>query len=160
MTRGGATRMKGKPPTATLVLVHGTLEVEPPWPEGLLARKGLTMKRDVMMLAGALLAGLVGGVVSSRVLMSTPIFAQKTPQQERVIRAERFELVSKEGKTRAVLGERTLGLSAEDLGLSLTEEEKKEGEKPFPGLFLVDEEGKTRAVFGMRVTGPGLLLLT
>ena len=58
--------MKGRPPTATLVLVHGTLEVEPPWLERLSAKKGVTMKRDVLMLAGAMLAGLVGGARSTQ----------------------------------------------------------------------------------------------
>ena len=42
-----------------------------PWPERLLARKGLTMKRDVMMLAGAMLTGLVGGAVSHQLFTTT-----------------------------------------------------------------------------------------
>src|SRR2546425_245159 len=121
--------MKGRPPTATLVLVHGTLEVEPPWPERLLARKGLKMKRDVLMLAGAMLAGLVGGAVST-LLFTRGVSGYA--QQERVIRAERFELVDENGKLRAVLGE----LVDQNQSPRVGEQEARTS-----GLVLYDKDG-------------------
>jgi len=92
------------------------------------------MKREVLMLAVAMLAGLVGGAVSHQLF------------QEKVLRAERFELVSQDGKTRAVLGERTV------------DDPPPKGRQPFPGLFWVDEDGKTRAVFGVEADRPSLAL--
>lgn len=63
--------------------------------------------RDVLMVLVALVAGLVGGAVSSWVLVSRVMIVQTPPLPAEVIRAERFEVVSKDGKIRAVLGEST-----------------------------------------------------
>ena len=52
----------------------------------------------------ALVAGLVGGVVSSQFYIGQPVFAQKTEQPGKVIIAEEFRLVDKNGKTCATLG--------------------------------------------------------
>lgn len=64
----------------------------------------MNRKEYVLMLTLAVLAGLVGGVVSSRFFMGEPVFAQKTPQHPKVISAEEFRLVDKDGKERAKLG--------------------------------------------------------
>ena len=60
-------------------------------------------KQTVLIVAVALVAGLVGGVVASWFLMGAPVFAQKAPQPEKVLQAEKFELVDQAGKTRAGL---------------------------------------------------------
>src|SRR2546427_8194711 len=68
-----------------------------------------------VLLAVALVSGLLSGVVSSYFMVGWLIAAQKLPPQvveqpphtAKVIQAERFEVVSKDGKIRAVLGEPT-----------------------------------------------------
>src|SRR5713101_9007070 len=68
-----------------------------------------------MFLVVALVAGLLSGVVSSYFMVGWLIAAQKLPPQvveqsphtTKVIQAERFEVVNKDGKIRAILGEPT-----------------------------------------------------
>ena len=109
----------------------------------------MNTKRDVLMVGVALVAGLVGGMVSSWVLTGRPVSAQPTPKQAKVIRAESFEVVDKDGKVRAMfgmgeVGEPVLGLLDKDsephaeLGLV-------QGE---PTLRFADKDGKSRATFG------------
>ena len=71
----------------------------------------------------ALCAGVVGGGVSSQFLAGTPVLAEKTAQEPQVIRAERFEVVDKNGKVRGELGLRSDGV---------------------PVLRLYDEDGAPR----------------
>jgi hypothetical protein len=53
----------------------------------------------------ALIAGLVGGMVSSQFFVKQLVVDKKKPPHEKVIRAEKFEVVDSDGKLRAVLGE-------------------------------------------------------
>jgi hypothetical protein len=50
-----------------------------------------------------ILAGLVGGSITSWLLQSSSAIAQQKKQPERVIKAQAFYLVDKEGKIRASL---------------------------------------------------------
>lgn len=80
----------------------------------------------------AVLSGFVGGAVSNRVLKGTSAFAENPPEQGKVLRAQRFEVVGQDGKLYAILGETTFPHVKEGLRVV--------------GLFLVDgEEGKNLA---------------
>jgi len=57
-----------------------------------------------LMVVLALIAGLVGGAVSSMFFIGEPVFAQKTPQHPKVITAEEFRLLDKDGYLLARLG--------------------------------------------------------
>ncbi len=83
----------------------------------------------------AVFAGLLGGVVSSWLFVGTPVFAQKT-EVAGVIRAERFEVVDKNGKFRAVFY-------------------LWEGE---PSLALFDKNGKNPALLALENGKPLLAL--
>lgn len=87
----------------------------------------MSRSRDALMVMVALVAGLVGGVVSSELLRGTPIFVQKAPQLGKVLQAERFEVVDQAGKTLAALGTAPDGS---------------------PNLTLFDQAGKLRAALG------------
>jgi hypothetical protein len=60
-------------------------------------------KQQAFMVAVALIAGLVGGLVSSLFLSGQPVFAEKKPPHEPVVRAELFELVDEDGNLRGSL---------------------------------------------------------
>src|SRR5262249_16335273 len=62
-----------------------------------------------MTVVLALASGMVGGVVSSQFLTGTPVFAERTPQEMKVIQAEKFEVVDKDGRVRGELGLRSDG---------------------------------------------------
>ena len=64
----------------------------------------MATKQYSLMIAIALIAGLVGGVVSSQFIGGQPAFARKTAYFKKVIEAEELRLVDKNGKTRAFLG--------------------------------------------------------
>ena len=118
----------------------------------------MSRKRDVLMVMVALVAGIIGGAVSSWVFMSRVMVVQTPTLPVEVIRAERFEVVSKDGKIRAVLGEPTQeffkGLS-EQFGLTKEEEKRFEGKSSPLGLFLLDEARKLRASLAMAATPTG-----
>ncbi len=57
----------------------------------------------VITVALALGSGLVGGI-ASQFFTGTPALADKTSQEPQVIRAERFEVVDKNGVVRGELG--------------------------------------------------------
>jgi hypothetical protein len=84
----------------------------------------------------ALIAGLVGGVVSNQFLMGEPYLAEKNGLQEKVIRAERFELVDNNGTLRGILG--IIGYD--------------------PSLMLVDKDGCFRCVLTAAPDGASLFL--
>jgi hypothetical protein len=64
----------------------------------------MSKKQYSLMLVLALVAGLVGGVVSSQFFIGKSAFAEKKAKPQKVIEAQEFRLVDKEGKTRAMLG--------------------------------------------------------
>src|SRR5215510_1620298 len=89
-------------------------------------------------------SGLIGGMGVNWILMGTPVWAQKTCDQASVVRAERFEVVDKDGKLRATLGIGPEGAS----GLVMPD-----------GLVLTDKNGQPRASLGLAADGaPGLML--
>ena len=102
-------------------------------------------KREVLMGGVALVAGIIGGAVSSWVFMSRVMVVRAPTLPAEVIQAERFEAVGKDGKIRAVLGEPTqeffqglikqLGVGGEGIP-SLSSLPS--------GLYLLDAAGKLR----------------
>ena len=63
----------------------------------------MSRKQYGFMILLAIVAGLVGGMLSSQFLMGEPVFAQKTPQAQKVIEAQEFRVVDKDGKSRVRL---------------------------------------------------------
>ena len=63
----------------------------------------MKMRDYALMLTVAMFFGLAGGGVMSWILNSQPVFAQKTEGHEKVIMAEEFRLVNKEGAQLATL---------------------------------------------------------
>jgi hypothetical protein len=63
----------------------------------------MTKKQYSLMLVLALVAGLVGGVVSSQFLLGQPALAEKRAESKRIIEAEEFRLIDREGKHRITL---------------------------------------------------------
>ena len=126
----------------------------------------MNKKQYSLMLVLALVAGLVGGVVSSQFLMGQPAFAEKKSKPLKVVESEEFRLVDKDGKTRAFLGfghspinrgqprfelHGKAGFPLAVLGVSslMTEQERMEGERslrhprrPIFSLVLFNEKGK------------------
>ena len=121
----------------------------------------MNKKQYSLMLVLALVAGLVGGVVSSQFLMGQPAFAEKKAKPQKAIEAEEFRLVDKNGKTRAFLGinkgqprfelhgKRGFPLAVLGLSALMTEQERMEGERslkhprrPKVSLVLRNERGK------------------
>src|SRR5262245_32741615 len=88
----------------------------------------MSNKQYGIVLVVAVVAGLMGGVVSSWFLMGTPVFAQKAPQPLKVVRAEMFELVDKNAIPLARLGLNSSG---------------------GPSLSLLSKDGKSLAVLGL-----------
>ena len=126
----------------------------------------MNKKQYSFMLVLALVAGLVGGVVSSKFLMGQLAFAEKKSNPMKVVESEEFRLVDKNGKTRAFLGfshspthrrqprlelHGKAGVPLAILGVSshMTEQERMEGERslrhprrPIFSLVLFNENGK------------------
>ena len=126
----------------------------------------MNKKQYSLMLVLALVAGLVGGVVSSQFFMGQPAFAEKKSNPMKVVESEEFRLVDKDGKTRAFLGfghspinrgqprfelHGKEGFPLAVLGVSslMTEQERMEGERslrhprrPIVSLVLLNEKGK------------------
>src|SRR3989442_7501235 len=77
-------------------------------------------KQYLLTVVLAVVAGFVGGVGSSWFLMGAPVFAQKTPESAKVIQAEKFEVVDKDGKVRARLNSSGVGIADQDGKLRVT----------------------------------------
>lgn len=95
-------------------------------------------RRDVLMVLVALVAGLVGGAASSWFLMGSLVFAQKAPQSEKVLQAERFEVIDQAEKVRAKFGMLPDGT---------------------PLLMLLDQTEKSRVELSMETDGSPHLAL-
>src|SRR5262245_49881790 len=100
-------------------------------------------RKDVLLVLGALVAGLVRGMGASWALVPRLMAIQKPPEQGKVVRAESFVVVDTEGKIRAGLGMRTSPISTlgcnsatDSLGWLLGE----------VVLYLCDGDGKPRAI--------------
>jgi hypothetical protein len=86
----------------------------------------------------ALTAGLMGGVISSRLTMSQPVFAKSQEAPHKVVEAQAYRVVDKNGRVRAEMS--AMGL-------------------PWDGLVMFDENGRTRLSLGVNPqTGPELKL--
>src|SRR5712692_8737214 len=119
----------------------------------------MSKKQYGVVLVVAVVAGLVGSVVSSWFLMGSPVFAQKAPQHEKVLQAEKFEVVDRDGKLRAVLGTDPSG----SVNLLLYDRAGKQGAGQFgmlpngnSGLLLYDQAGKIRATLQLLDGEPSL----
>jgi|GEM_PF-1268952 len=93
-------------------------------------------KQCSLMVVLALLAGLVGGMVSSQLFMGQLVFAETAQQNEQVVVAREFRLVDKRGKTRAVLRFSPIGGAR---------------------LAMLDASAKVRAAFGLVKDGTPFL---
>ena len=102
----------------------------------------------------ALVAGLVGGVVSSQFSMGFPVLAEEKAKAQKIVEAEEFRVVDPHGKVLGGLrvtpgGEAELALfsAAGAHGVVLTPED--EGGT---WLFMLDKNGKKRARFGLALS--------
>jgi hypothetical protein len=77
-------------------------------------------------IAIALISGVIGGTGANLFLVGTPASAERTAQETKIIRAEKFEVVDKNGRVRGELGLRHDGV---------------------PVLRLYDEDGNPRVGF-------------
>jgi len=89
-----------------------------------------------LMLIAAVVGGLVGGLVASRLTLGTAACAQLPATPEQVIRAEQFEVLDTDGKVRAML-------TVKD----------NEG----PTLRLLDRDGEDRVLLSLRPTEEAVL---
>ena len=124
----------------------------------------MSRKQYCLLLALAMLSGLVGGAVSSRFVMGEQVFAQRPAPEPvtfpqfiaskpaEVIRAHKFELVDRDGKTRASLElgpeftEETLHSMLEPV---LPQENIKTADDTSPRLVLFDVDGKYLTKLGL-----------
>jgi hypothetical protein len=58
----------------------------------------MNQKQLSLVIILAVLAGFLGGMISSQLLVITPVFAQKTANHEKMVLAEEFALVNQESK--------------------------------------------------------------
>ena len=117
-------------------------------------------KESVVVLAAALVAGLIGGALSERWAAGTA-GAKEPSRPAKVVQAEAFELVDKGGKVRAKLSMKEngwVGLTLSDVKgrpralLSVTPDGN-------PTLLLNDQDGKGHALFGLGEAGQYSLFL-
>ena len=105
----------------------------------------MNKKQYALMLVLALIAGLVGGVVSSQFLIGKSAFAEKKVESKRIIEAEEFRLVDDKGNLLARLDDGDFGYGG---NLAVYHKEFKR----FPiveigvsGILCSDYAGKTHA---------------
>ena len=98
----------------------------------------MTVKDYLTMLAVAAIAGLIGGAASVYLYVDHSAFAEDSSKRPRVIDAEGFQVVDKEGKPLAHLG---LGASGKTT------------------VMLGYEEGKARAVLSVLPDGSAALAI-
>ena len=84
----------------------------------------------------ALTAGLAGGLLASQFFATTPVLAAKTSEMQKVIAAEEFRLIDKEGRVLSTWGMYAGG----------------------PGIVLFNRNGQFRAVFSLTSPEEGPVL--
>src|SRR5437899_11972053 len=95
-------------------------------------------KESVVVLAAAMVAGLIGGAVSERWSAAGAAGAKEPGRSAKVVKAEAFELVDRDGKVRAKLSMKENG---------------------WVGLTLADVQGRPRALLNVTPDGNPTLLL-
>jgi len=116
-----------------------------------------------LMLSLAVMAGLVGGLVSDRVFRGEIAFAEKAPAHAKVLTAEKFVLVDKNGRVHAALGSWGKPPSYEWPALRFFNEDDEalirlsisDGS---PTLLLSSRNGKARVM--LNALNTGCLILT
>lgn len=98
----------------------------------------MTRKESVLMAVVAMAAGIVGGLLSEALLRGEPVIAQETLAPVKVVTAEEFRLIGKDGKARA-------GFAAHESGAT--------------SLAFYDGSGKIRAEMGINAAGVSELAL-
>jgi len=97
--------------------------------------KGENMKnkQPLFIILLAMLAGFAGGFISNQIFQTKPAFAKKAPSHQKVVIAEEFRVVDKDGRILASFG--TPGY------LPDTFSKKDEPQTPVPQLRLGQESG-------------------
>ena len=96
----------------------------------------MNKKQFSLLLMLSLLAGLVGGMLTSQFFLGTPVLAEKKVGAQNVIVAEEFRLVDKEDKILSTWGMYAGG----------------------PGIVLFGKNGQFRAVFSLTSPDEGPIL--
>ena len=89
-----------------------------------------------LILLLALTAGVVGGILASHFLVTTPILAAKTLEPQKIVAAEEFRLIDHEGRILSTWGMYAGG----------------------PGIVLFSKNGQFRAVFSLTSPEEGPVL--
>jgi hypothetical protein len=96
----------------------------------------MNKKQFSLLLMLSLLAGLVGGMLTSQFFLGTPVLAEKKVGAQNVVIAEEFRLVDKEDKILSTWGMYAGG----------------------PGIVLFGKNGQFRAVFSLTAPDEGPIL--
>ena len=96
----------------------------------------MNKKQCGLLLVLSLLAGVVGGILTSEFFLATPVLAEKKVGPQNVVVAEEFRLVDKEGTVLSTWGMYAGG----------------------PGIVLFDKKGQFRAVFSLTSPNKGPVL--
>ncbi|MCG6983317.1 MAG: hypothetical protein LJE88_18095 [Deltaproteobacteria bacterium] len=80
-----------------------------------------------LILLFSLIGGLAGGILASHFFVTAPVLAAKTVEVQKIVAAEEFRLVDKEGRVLSALGMYAGG----------------------PGIVLFSKTGQFRAVFSL-----------
>ena len=121
----------------------------------------MSKKQYSFIVVLAFVGGLVGGVVSNQLLLSQPAHAEKKAQPSKVIEAEEFRVVDKDGRKRAQLmltelDSPALIFSDENELIRLQMQLVPKG---FPVLWFRDANGLLKASLTLRPTGDVLFTL-
>jgi hypothetical protein len=109
--------------------------------------ENMNKRQFILMLALALIGGLIGGTLSAKIFIDEQAFAQKAPLHQQIIVAKEFRLVDEQEKTRAILG---LTSQVGQPGLWLRDKNGRVrvslilDPKQQPALFLADSEERVR----------------
>ena len=96
----------------------------------------MNKKQCGLLLVLSLLAGLMGGMITSQFFVGTPVLAENKVGSQNVVIAEEFRLVDKEGKILSTWGMYAGG----------------------PGIVLFNKSGQFRAVFSLTSPDEGPVL--